>query len=167
MRQLSPMMAGPRTVGRRVDLGALAQPHPGPQREARDLDVDLPVEDVLVGAQVGLEGADVLPVALGHVAEQGLPGLEHGREDLLGEVDRPALGDEVEDLGLEDVDPGVDGVAEDLAPGRLLQEPLDRAVLVGDDDAELEGVLHRLQGDGRQGALGVVVVDDARSGRCR
>ena len=95
------------------------------------LDLDLVVEDVLVGPQVGLEGADVLPVALGHVAEEGLPGLEDGREDLVGEVHRPALGDEVEDLGLEHVDAGVDGVAEDLAPGGLLQEPLDRAVLAG------------------------------------
>ena len=67
-----------------------------------------------------------------------------------------ALGDEVEDLRLEHVDAGVDGVAEHLAPGRLLQEPLDRPVLVGDHDAELERVVHRLEGQGGQAAALVV-----------
>ena len=46
----------------------------------------------------------------------------------------------VEDLGLHDVDAGVDGVGEHLPPGGLLQEALDPPVLVGDDDAELERV---------------------------
>jgi hypothetical protein len=82
------------------------------------------VEDVLVGAQVGLEGADVLPVALGDRAVQGRPS-RAGGEHLAREVDRPTLGDEVEDVGLEHVDARVDGVAEHLTPGRLLEEALD------------------------------------------
>ena len=57
-------------LGRRVDLGALAQPHALAHLEALDADLDLAVEDVLVGLDVGLEGADVLPVALGDVAEE-------------------------------------------------------------------------------------------------
>ena len=146
-------------LGRGVHLRPLAQPDPGPQREPLTWTVDLLVEDVLVGRHIGLEGAHVLPVALGHAAEEGLAGLQDGGEDLLGEVHRPARGDEIEDLGLEDVDPGVDGVAEDLAPGGLLQEPLDRPVLVGDDDPELERILHRLQGDGGQRPVGLVEVD--------
>ena len=143
-----------------VDLRALAHPDAGPQREALDVDLDLAVQDVLVGAEVGLEGADVLPVAVGHVAVEPLAGGQGGRERLAREVDGLPLGDEVEDLRLEDVDAGVDGVAEHLAPGRLLQEPLDRPVLVGDDDAELERVLDRLEGQGGQAPVGVVEVDD-------
>ena len=49
--------------------------------------------------------------------------------------------------------PGVDRVREDLAPRRLLEEALDAAVLVGDDDPELERVLDRLQPDRDRGAL--------------
>ena len=41
------------------------------------------------------------------------------------------LGDVVEHAGLEHVDPGVDRVGEHLAPRRLLEEPLDRAVVAG------------------------------------
>ncbi len=139
--------------GRGVDRRPLAEPHAGLQLEARDVHLDLAVEDVLVGLEVGRRGADVLPVAVGHVAEDRPARLEHGREDLGREVDGAALGDEIEDLGLEDVDTGVDGVAEDLAPARLLQEALDAPVLTGDDDAELERVLHRAQGQRGQGVV--------------
>ena len=99
---------------------------PGRSSKPAIVDLDLAVEDVLVRLEVGGRRPDVLPVAVGHVAVERLPGLEDGREHLAGEVDRAALGDAVEDLGLEDVDPGVDGVAEHLAPARLLQEALDR-----------------------------------------
>ena len=53
-----------------------------------------------------------------------------------------------EHLGLHDVDARVHGVREDLTPGRLLQEPLDPAAVVGDHDAELERVGNRFQRDG-------------------
>jgi hypothetical protein len=52
-----------------------------------------------------------------------------------------------EDLGLQDVDAGVDRVAEDLTPARLLEEPLDAPILTGDHDPELEGVLGALEDD--------------------
>ena len=132
----------------RVDFGPFAEPHPRAELEAADVHLDQLVEDVLVGLEIGLEGPDVLPVAVGHVPEQRLPGGQRGREGLAGEIHRLALGDEVEDLGFQDVDPGVDGVAEDLTPGRLLEEALDGPVLVGDDDAELQGIVHRLEGEG-------------------
>ena len=135
-----------------VDLGALPEPDPLGDAEARDVDLDLAVEDVLVGPDVGVEGADVLPVALGHAAEERLAVVEERREDLAGEVDGPVGRDVVEDLGLEHEDAGVDGVAEHLAPGGLLEEPLDRAVVAGDDDAELERVVDGDQPDGGQGA---------------
>ena len=49
----------------------------------------LPVEDVLVRLQVGLERADVLPVAIGDEAVERLAVLQQGGKDLGGEVDRP------------------------------------------------------------------------------
>ncbi len=113
----------------RVDLRALAEPDSGTELEAAQLDLDALVEDVLVRLQIGLERAHVLPVAVGHISEQRLLGLERGGERVAREVDRAILGDEVEDLRLEHVDAGVDGVAEDLAPRRLLEEANDRAVL--------------------------------------
>ena len=69
--QLSPMTAGPSTTALGSTVGALAQPDARPQREPVDLDLDRAVEDVLVGLEVGLDGAHVLPVALGDVAVDG------------------------------------------------------------------------------------------------
>ena len=65
----------------------------------------------------------------------------------------------VEDLPLHHVDPGVDRVAEDLAPAGLLQEALDAAVLAGDDDSEVQGVLDPLQGDRDRRAVLLVELD--------
>src|SRR5581483_9911248 len=73
----------------------------------------------------------------------------------------PVARDVAEHLGLEHVDPGVDRVAEDLAPGGLLEEALDPAVLVGDDDSELERVLDRLEPDRDRGAALAVELDQA------
>ena len=105
----------------------------------------LPREHVAVGLQVGVGVADVGPVRVGDEAEQRESFVEHQREQLGREVVRLIRWDQVENLGLENVDPGVDRVAEDLTPGRLLEEPLDPAVLVGHDDPELERVLHAFQ----------------------
>ena len=63
-------------------------------------------------------------------------------------------------LGLEHVDAGVDGVGEHLAPRRLLEEALDPALVVGDDDAELERVVDRLEPDGDGAALLAVERDE-------
>ena len=139
-------------VDARVDLRTLADPHSRSQLEPFDVDVHPLAEDVLVGLQVGLESAHVLPVALGDVAEQALPRGERGGERIAREVDRTSFGDEVEDLRLEHVDPCVDGVAEDLAPGGLFEEPFDRAVGPGDDDPELERVVDGFQGEGGEAA---------------
>ena len=144
-----------------VDLGPLPEPHTVLELEPVDLDMDVAVKDVLVGPDVGLERADVLPVAVDHRAEQRLVGVEHGREDIAREVDHLAGRDVVEDLGFEHVDAGVDRVAEHLTPGRLLQEPVDRAVVAEDDDAVLERVLDRAQADGGHGLVLLVELDDA------
>ena len=83
-----------------VDLGALPQPDPVAQLEAGHLDLDLAVQHVLVGRHVGLEGADVLPVALGDRPEQRQALVEELREHLAGEVHRPVGLDVLEDLRL-------------------------------------------------------------------
>jgi hypothetical protein len=145
---------------RRVDVGALPEPDAVAEEEAGDVDRHPPVEDVAVGPVVGVDGADVLPVAVDHETLDGQPPREGRREHGFGEVDPLAFRDQVQDLRFQHVDAGVDGVGEDLAPRRLLQEPLDPAVGVGDDDAEVDRVLHPAQSDGGQRAGRPVGLDD-------
>src|SRR5207253_2920450 len=105
------------------------------------------VARVEVRLPVLVEVADVLPVALADVAVDRAAHLEQEREELLREVVRPVGRHVPQDLRLEHVDAGVDRVREDLAPGGLLEEALDPAVVVGDDDPELERVVDRLEAD--------------------
>ena len=81
------------------------------------------------------------------MAVDGPAHLEQQREQLLGEVVRAVARNVAEHFGLEHVDARVDRVGEHLAPRGLLQEPLDTALLVRDDDAELERVVDRLEPD--------------------
>ena len=105
------------------------------------VEADPLVERVEVRLPVLVEVADVLPVAVQHVAVQRPAHLEQQREQLLREVVRTVGRNVPEHLGLEHVDAGVDRVREHLAPRGLLEEALDAAVLVGHDDAELERVV--------------------------
>src|SRR5713226_5640398 len=66
----------------------------------------------------------------------------------------------LEHFRLEHVDARVDGVGEDLTPARFLEEALDPALLVGDDDPELERVLDRLQADRDRGPAFSVELDE-------
>ncbi len=75
-----------------------------------------------MGLQVRLERAHVLPVAVGHIAEEVLTCGKGRGERLAREVDDFVLRDEVEDLRLEHVDARIDCVAEDLPPRRLFEE---------------------------------------------
>ena len=147
-------------AGGRVDVGALPEPDPLADAESIDVDVHALVKHVLVGSEIRLERADVLPVAVDDGADQRKLLLEHGREDVAGEVDDLVGADEVEDAGLEDVDARVGGVGEHLAPARLLEEALDAAVGTGDHDRELEWVLDPLERDRRQRAGVLVSLDD-------
>jgi len=68
-----------------VGLGIDLAPHPpdaGVDPEARHVDFDPAVENVLVGAHVGGEGADVFPIALRDMAEQRQARLQELREHL-------------------------------------------------------------------------------------
>ena len=125
-----------------------------------NVEVDAAVERVEVRLAELLEVADVLPVAVEHVAVDRPAHLEQEREQLLREVVRAVGRDVAQHLGLEDVDPGVDRVREHLAPRGLLEEALDAAFLVGDDDPELERVVDRLEPDRDRGALGLVRLDE-------
>ena len=119
------------------------------------------VERVEVRLAVLLEVADVLPVAVEHAAVDRASHLEQQRKELLREVVRPVGRHVLHDLGVDDVDAGVDRVGEHLAPRRLLEEALDAAVLVRHDDAELERVLDRLQADRDRRLLLAVELDEA------
>src|SRR5262249_7880439 len=125
-----------------VELHSLPDPDVAAEADPGDLEPYLLVEGVEVRLPELVDVPDVLPVAVADVAVDRAAHLEQQREELLREVVRP-----VARHGLEHVDAGVDRVAEDLAPPRLLEEALDAPVLVGDDDAELERVLDRLEAD--------------------
>src|SRR5438105_1498209 len=88
--------------------------------------------------------------------------LEQEWKELLREVVRPVGGDVAQDLRLEHVDAGVDRVGEHLAPRRLLEEALDAAVVVGDDDPELQRVFDGLEADGHRRLLLAVELDELR-----
>ena len=60
---------------------------------------------------------------------------QHAGEQVLAEVVAFPGGNPVEHLGLQDIDAGIDGIAEDLVPARLFQKTLDAPLGVGDDHA--------------------------------
>src|SRR5690606_38403516 len=98
-------------------------------------------QDVVVRAAILLDVADIAPVSLGYVTEECRALTQHLGIEVLGEIEVRLLGDPPQRGRLEDVDAGVDRVTEDLAPCRLLEEALDPAgLLVNDDDAERERV---------------------------
>ncbi len=141
------------------DLDVLADPHVAVAALARDLDVDPSFERVPVRLVVGLDVADVAPVARKQESIE-----RHGVGQHLGEDGAAPVhhGQHVEHLRFDDVNPRVDLVGEDLTPGWLLEEAVDGAIGVGDHDAVLERVWHRGQHDGGRGALLLVVLHHLR-----
>src|SRR5690606_29467708 len=128
---------------RLLDLAPLARQH----------ELNTPSEHVLVRPPILVQVADVAPVAVRHVAEQGRTLAQHLREQVAREVHVRPRRDPFERLRLEHVDARVDRVAEDLAPRGLLEEALDPPrLVVNDHDAERERVLHRGQRDAGLGA---------------
>ena len=74
-----------------VDLGALAHPDTRHHLEALDVDVDLPVQHICLHLQQAFQGADVLPVGVGHVAEDRGADVEQFRKDVRDQsTDSPA-----------------------------------------------------------------------------
>ena len=106
----------------------------------RDREIHLALQQVGVGLHVARQVADVAPVAVGDVAEIGSPFSSIcGKRSWLKSKTLSGS-DVVEDLGVEHIDAGVDGVAEDFAPARLFEELLDAALVVGDDDAVFQRI---------------------------
>src|SRR5919204_246163 len=131
--------------------------------DARPMCVEASItERVKVRLAVLVEVADVLPVAVHREAEDRSSHLEQQREKLLREVVRLVGWNVAQHFRLEHVDAGVDRVGEHLAPGRLLEESLDPALLVGDDDAELERVVHGLEPDRHRGLAFPMELDQRR-----
>src|SRR5713101_3642233 len=144
-----------------ADLDVLADPHVAVPPLTRDLDIDPPLECVPVRLVVGLDVADVAPVA-GHQETVERHGVgQHLGEDVAAPVHHRRRRHHVEYLRLDDVDPGVDLVGEDLAPGWLFEKAVDGAVRVGDHDPVLERVRHRGQHDGGRCALFLVELHHA------
>src|SRR6266700_2501796 len=143
-----------------VELDSLPQPDVPAQANAWDVQAHRLVEGVEVRLTELVEVADVLPVLVEDVAVERTAHLEQQREELLREVVGSVGGYVAQHLRLEHVDAGVDPIGDDLASGRLLQEALDPAFVVGDDDPELERVLDRLEPDRDRGFLLAVEVDD-------
>ena len=106
-----------------------------------------PVHDVAMDFQVLGRRADVDPVAVVHVGDEGLAALDQRRE--VAPLDRPGgvLGDAVEGLRLEHVNAGVDRIARDFVLTRLLEETAHVLVLVGFDQPVGARVVHRRQHD--------------------
>ncbi len=131
-----------------INLGAFGHPDAWRDLESVDVGLDLARQDVSLDPVVSLVGSDVLPVG-----SVGDPAVDRGAavEELGKDVGRPVdhlagrhLG---EHLGFHYVDAGVHCVGEHLAPGGLLQEPLDPAVGVRDDDAEFQRIGNPGEGD--------------------
>src|SRR5438552_7967943 len=109
---------------------------------SRNMDPSLAVEDFVLGFAVLVEIADITPIVPHDVAEEGLIIFQDLREYVLA----PVVGDTalhvVEDAWVQDVRPSVDRIREDFGPGGFFQEPLYSAVIVGDDDAEVERIIY-------------------------
>ena len=144
-------------IGR--DLDAIFGPDAAAEIGAGQLDFDLTLQHIGVGAHVFGEVADIAPVALGDVAVDRVALLQHHGEEILAEVERFVALEIAEDnLGIQHVDAGVDGVAEDFTPAGLFQELGDVALVVGDDDAVFERIGDMGEGERRHRlALGVKV----------
>jgi len=78
----------------------------------------------------------------------------------MGEIEILFRGDVAEYFRFQDVDAGIDGIGDDFSPAGLFEELGDLFFLVGNDDTELEGVLHRGEGDGGHCMMIDVEVDD-------
>ena len=132
-------------VGRRGDVQILLAQHVGHRR------VDGALEDIEVGLQVALGGADVAPVATVHVAVQRAR-LGQPREHAALDAEQAPSRDHLEHLVLQHVHARVDE-RRALPLARLLQEAGDAAVVTQLDEAVSPGILDRGQEDRAHAAL--------------
>ena len=145
-----------------VDVDVARRPDARHELVPEALAFHLPAEEVGVRAPVLGDGADVGPVTVGDVAEQGLALGEQAWEQVLAEIEDVADFEALHHAWLDDVDAGVDRIAEDLAPGRLLEEFRDPPVLAGDHDAVFEWIRDVDEGERHRRAPLAVERDDLR-----
>ena len=132
--------------GRSLDPGgvgdgrSLIDPLRRPGSLSRDLAHHPALEGIPVGLKVALDAADVAPVTPSHRCPERVPAPQHLWKDVLRPVAGLTVGAVVENGRLNHIDPGVDLVAEHLAPRRLLQEALDATVGSGDHHPVLERI---------------------------
>src|ERR687885_1842570 len=98
-------------------------------------DIDFPREVIGRRTHIFLNGADICPIAVCNIPEEGLILGEHSRENILGPVDHGSFLDEVEDGRLQHVDTGVHHVREELAPGGFFKKLCNLPIRIGDDHA--------------------------------
>src|SRR6185312_5081932 len=130
-----------------ADLHALTEPDVPADANPGNVEPDVLFKRIEVRRPELVEVADVLPVAVHHVAVHRPAHLEQVREELLREVVRTIRRHVLQHFGLEHVDARVDRVREHLAPRRLLEEPFDPSIVVCDDAPELERIVDRLEPD--------------------
>ncbi len=138
---------GPFDLVEVVELHPLPQPHVPAQPDAGNRERDELVERVEIRLPVLVEVADVRPVAVHRQPVDGPPHLEQQRKELLREVEGPVGRNVLEHLRLEDVHARVDRVREHLSPRGLLEEALHPALVVHDDDPELQRVRNGFERD--------------------
>ncbi len=104
--------------------------------------------------------SDVHPQAADLYAVEGHSLLQQQREHVLREVKRLPLGDVIQDLRLQDVDPRVHQIREDFLGLRLLLEAHDAPILVQLHNPKLRRVFHAGQRQrGRRPRLLVALVE--------
>ena len=141
-----------------ADLDVLADKDVALAPLSGDLDVHPAFERIPVRLVIGLNVADVAPVAARQVAVQRHRIGEHLGKHVAAPIDHAGRRQQVEHLRLDQVDAGVDLVREHLAPGWLFQEAIDGPVRIRDHHAELERVRHRGEHDrGRRLLLPVIL----------
>src|SRR6267378_4591098 len=107
---------------RLVDVDVARRPHAWHELVPQVAALHLPLKKIGVRARVLGDRANVGPIAVRDVPKERLALREEAREEVLAEVEHLADAETFEDARLDHVDTGIDRVAEDLAPGRLLQE---------------------------------------------
>ena len=126
----------------------------------------MPLEHVAVRLEIRLGRADVEPVPRQRDPEHGAF-VGEPREDLALDRDGATRRDEVEHLGLEHVEAGVDEVGVDLLRPRLLEERLDATVRGRPHEPVAARVGDRREQDRRLGARSSDGTRPSRRGRPR
>ena len=105
------------------------------------MNLDEVVQRIQMRFLVLIQIADIAPISFGDVAVQSHVLFEHERKEILAEVVIFMKWNELKDLRFNDIDTGVDGVAEHFAPRRLFEKSRDLSLLVCNHDTILQRIL--------------------------